>query len=53
MDTNSRQQPVANKCADNTYEEIADKSESGPPHDFSGQPASNKTDYQFDQKTFI
>jgi hypothetical protein len=53
MDADFRQQPVANECADNAYYEIADESESGPPHDLSGQPASNKTDQQYDQKTFI
>jgi len=53
MDTDSRQQPVANECADNTYYEIADESESGPPYDLSGQPTGNKTDHQYDHKTFI
>ena len=53
MDADSRQQPVANECADNTYKEIADDSETGPAHDFAGQPAGNKTDHQYDQKTFI
>ena len=47
------QQPVANECADNTYNEIADESESGTPHDLSGQPARNKTNHQYDQKTFV
>ena len=49
----SGQQAVANECADNTYEEIADDSETGPPHDFAGQPAGNKTDHQYNQKIFI
>jgi hypothetical protein len=53
MDTDLRQQPVANECADNTYYEIADESESGPPDDLSSQPAGNKTDEQYDQQTFI
>jgi len=53
MDTDLRQQPVANECADNTYYEIADESESGPSDDLSSQPASNKTDEQYDQQTFI
>jgi hypothetical protein len=30
MDTYLRQQPVADECADNTYYEIADESESDP-----------------------
>ncbi len=53
MDTDSCQQPVANECTDNAYDEIADESESGAPYDLSGQPASNKTDEQYDQKTFV
>jgi hypothetical protein len=53
MDTDLRQQPVANECPDDTDYEIGDESESGPPYDLSGQPAGNKTDEQYDQKTFI
>jgi hypothetical protein len=53
MDADLRQQPVANKRADNAYYQIADESESGPPYDLSGQPASDETDEQYDQKTFI
>src|SRR5271170_3222166 len=53
MDTDSRQHPVANECADNAYYEIADEAESGPPHDLSGQPTGDKTNEQYDQKTFI
>lgn len=44
---------VANECTDNPYYEIADKSESGPPHDLFGQPTGDKTNEQYDQKTFI
>jgi hypothetical protein len=53
VDADLRQQPVANECADNAYYEIADESESRAPYDLSGQPTSNKTDKQYDQKTFI
>ena len=53
MDTDSRQQQIADECADNAYYEIADESKSGAAHDLSGQPAGNKTDHQDDQKTFI
>jgi len=53
METDSRQQQIADECADNAYYEIADESESGAAHDLSGQPAGNKTDHQYDQKTFI
>jgi hypothetical protein len=53
MDADLRQQPVANKCADNAYYQIADESEPGPPYDLSCQPASDETDEQYDQKTFI
>jgi hypothetical protein len=49
MDTNSRQQPVANECADNTDYEIANESESGSSYDLSSQPAGNKTDHNYDQ----
>jgi len=53
MDSDLRQQPVANERADNAYNEIADESESNPPDDLSGQPASDNTDEQYDQKTLI
>jgi hypothetical protein len=53
VDANSRQQPVANECADNTYDQIANESEAGPSYDFAGQPASNKTNHQYDQETLI
>jgi len=46
MDTDSGQRPVANECADNAYHEIADESETGPPHDLSGQPTGDKTNEQ-------
>ena len=37
----------------NPYYEIADKSESGTPYDFAGQPAGDKPDHQYDQETFV
>jgi hypothetical protein len=47
MDTDLRQQPIADECADNSYYEIANKSETGPPYDLAGQPAGNKTNHQY------
>jgi hypothetical protein len=40
MDTNLRQQPVANERADNANCDIAYKSETSPLYDFASQPAS-------------
>ena len=53
MDTNSRQQPVANERPNNSYYEIADESEAGASHDLTGQPACDKANHQNDQETFI
>jgi hypothetical protein len=44
MDTDSRQQPVTNKCADDAYYKIADESEPSPSNDFSGKPTGDETD---------
>ena len=43
MDTNLRQQPVANERTDNTDCDIAYKPEASPSYDFAGQPTGNKT----------
>jgi hypothetical protein len=45
MDTYSRQQPVADECPDNAYDNIADEAKSYASHDLSGQPARNETDH--------
>ena len=49
MDTNLRQQPVANERADNTNYDIAYKPEASPSYDFAGQPTGNKTHHQNNQ----
>jgi hypothetical protein len=43
MDTNLRQQPVANERADNANCDIAYKSETSPLYDFASQPATRPT----------
>ena len=53
IDPDLGQQPVANERTDNTNRDIADKPEASPLHNFSGQPACNKANHQYDQKTFI
>ena len=53
MDTNLRQQPVANERADNANCDIAYKSKTSALYDFASQPAGNKTDHQNNQQTFI
>src|SRR5712691_11048054 len=49
MDTDLRQQPVANERPDNTNCDIAYKPEASSLYDFAGQPAGNKTDRQNNQ----
>jgi hypothetical protein len=52
MDAELRQQPAADKCADNSNDEIADNTKPGALHDLPGQPPSNQAYQQYDQKTF-
>ena len=49
MDTNLRQQPVANERADDANCDIAYKSETSPSHNFASQPTGNKADHQYNQ----
>src|SRR5437868_13641724 len=53
METELRQDPVANECTDNPDEQIADDSEPGPSDDFASQPAGNDADEQYDQQALV
>jgi hypothetical protein len=46
MDTDLRQQPVANERTDDTDCDIAYKPEASPSYDFARQPTGNKTHHQ-------
>jgi len=52
MNTDSRQEPAANKSANNPDQEIADQSEAGPSNNLTGQPTRYYTDYNDDEETF-
>jgi hypothetical protein len=51
MDADQRQQPTADKGADDSNEEIAEDAEPGAAHDLAGQPSGNEADHQYDQET--
>ena len=53
MDTQARQQPVTDECADNTDNQVANKPEAAAPHDLARQPAGNDADHQYDDEAFI
>jgi len=46
MNIEARQQPIADKRADNSYYQIADKPEAATSHDLTGQPAGYNTNQQ-------
>jgi hypothetical protein len=52
MDTESRQQPVADEGADNSDCHVTNDAKAGPSHNPTGQPPSDKTDQQYDKETF-
>ena len=53
MDTQARQQPVTDECADNTDNQVANKPEAATSHDLARQPAGNDADHQYDDEAFI
>ena len=44
---------MANECANNAYHKVADESKASATNDFSGKPAGDKTDDQYNKKTLI
>jgi hypothetical protein len=53
VNTDARQQPIADKRADQAYNQIADQSEAAAFHHSAGEPARNNANNQDDQETFI
>jgi hypothetical protein len=43
MNAQARQNPITDKCADNTYDQIPDEPEAPTSHDLAGQPAGENT----------
>jgi len=52
MNTNSRQEPTPDECADNPDQEITYKSEPRSSDNLTGQPTRYNTDYENDQEIF-
>jgi hypothetical protein len=53
VNTKSRQQPIANECADQSDQQITDQSEAATLHHPAGQPARNYSNNDDNQKTLI
>src|SRR5689334_9619642 len=53
MDTEPRQQPVADERTDQANNQIADQSETAAFHHSAGKPSGDNADDQDDQKTFV
>jgi hypothetical protein len=53
MDTEPRQQPVADEGTYDPDQEVANNSEPRSPNDFASQPARNDADEQYDQQVFV
>jgi hypothetical protein len=52
MDAEPRQQPTADKGAQDTDNQITDDPKSGPSYDLTRQPAGDETYEQYDQEAF-
>jgi hypothetical protein len=53
VDAEPRQQPIADKRADDPDEKIANNSEPRPTNDFTGQPSGDDANEQYDQQALI
>jgi hypothetical protein len=53
MDSELRQQPVADEGTDNSDYHVTNYAKTRPPDDLAGQPAGNETDQQYDEETFV
>ena len=50
MNTQLRQKPITDKCADHPYYQVADEPEAATSHDLTGQPTSDYTNQQYDDE---
>jgi hypothetical protein len=53
MDANPRQQPIADKRADQANNQVTDQSKAAAFHDSAGEPSGDNADDQDDKKTLI
>jgi hypothetical protein len=53
MDTEPRQQPVADEGADDPDQKVANDPEPSATNDFTSQPSRNDADEQYDQQAFV
>src|ERR1700730_18260189 len=53
VDTDARQQPIADERADNADDQVTDQSEAGPLDNLTGQPPGDETDKNDDKQTFV
>jgi hypothetical protein len=53
MDTDLRQEPVADEGANNSDDEVTNQAETCALYDLAGQPPRNEANEQYDKKTFI
>ena len=53
MNVQARQQPIANKRADNSYYKIPDEAETTTVYDFTCQKTGNNSNQYYNQKTFV
>jgi hypothetical protein len=53
MDTDLRQQPVADEGANNADYKVADQTKACALDELAGQPSRNDANQQYDKKTFI
>ena len=53
VDTELRQQPVADECADNSDYQVTNEPKADPVHNSPSQISGDETDHQYDQETFV
>jgi hypothetical protein len=53
MNAETRQQPIADKCADKAYQQISDQSEPSAFHNAAGEPPRNNSDEKNNQQALI
>ena len=52
MDTQARQEPIADQRADNANAQIGDEAVTGAAHQVSGKPAGDQADHENNEETF-
>ena len=53
MDAQARKQPVPDKCAEDSNDDIPYDPKSGASDDLAGEPSGNEANDQYDDETFI